>query len=137
MEMPKSMNEIKKEIRHELYGEKVKKNFFKDEDQRNLWIRLNAEHIHYVAKKINKTDFKRHLELGKLGEPFSCMQISANQLDYDEHMCDAPRFSFEELVLPHDELLKLEKKRNGEMVKKMFREIGGLTLLGDIEDGDL
>lgn len=137
MEMPKSMNEIKKEIRHELYGEKVKKNFFKDEDQRNLWIRLNAEHIHYVAKKINKTDFKRHLELGKLGEPFSCMQISANQLDYDEHMCNAPRFSFEELVLPHDELLKLEKKRNGEMVKKMFREIGGLTLLGDIEDGDL
>ena len=137
MEMPKSMNEIKKEIRHELYGEKVKKNFFKDEDQRNLWIRLNAEHIHYVAKKINKTDFQRHLELGKLGEPFSCMQISANQLDYDEHMCDAPRFSFEELVLPHDELLKLEKKRNGEMVKKMFREIGGLTLLGDIEDGDL
>ena len=127
MEMPKSMNEIKKEIRHELYGEKVKKNFFKDEDQRNLWIRLNAEHIHYVAKKINKTDFKRHLELGKLGEPFSCMQISANQLDYDEHMCDAPRFSFEELVLPHDELLKLEKKRNGEMVKKMFREIATLA----------
>ena len=137
IEILRSMNEIRKDIRHELYKDKVKKNFFKDEYQRNLWIRLNAEHIHYVAKKINKTDFKRHLEIGKLGDPFSCMQISANQLDYDEHMCDAPRFSFEELVLPHDELLKHEKKRNGEMVKKMFGEINGLTLLGDIEDGDL
>ena len=47
------MNEIRKDIRHELYKDKVKKNFFKDEYQRNLWIRLNAEHIHYVAKKIN------------------------------------------------------------------------------------
>jgi hypothetical protein len=124
-------------MKNELYKDKIKKNFFKDENQRNLWIRLNAEHIHYVAKKLNKIDFKQNLEIGKLGEPFSCMQISANQLDYDEHMCNAPRFSFEELVLPHDELLKLEKKRNGEMVKKMFREIGGLTLLGDIEDEDL
>ena len=65
------MNEIRKDIRHELYKDKVKKNFFKDEYQRNLWIRLNAEHIHYVAKKLNKTDFKRHLEIGKLGDPFS------------------------------------------------------------------
>jgi hypothetical protein len=124
-------------MKNEMYKDKVRKNFFKDENQRNLWIRLNAEHIHYVAKKLNKIDFKQNLEIGKLGEPFSCMQISANQLDYDEHMCDAPRFSFEELVLPHDELLRLEKKRNGETIKKMFREIGGLTLLGDIEDEDL
>jgi hypothetical protein len=124
-------------MKNEMYKDKVRKKFFKDENQRNLWIRLNAEHIHYVAKKLNKIDFKQNLEIGKLGEPFSCMQISANQLDYDEHMCDAPRFSFEELVLPHDELLRLEKKRNGEMVKRMFKEIGGLTLLGDIEDEDL
>jgi len=121
-------------MKNEMYKDKVRKNFFKDENQRNLWIRLNAEHIHYVAKKV---DFKQNLEIGKLGEPFSCMQISANQLDYDEHMCDAPRFSFEELVLPHDELLKLERKRNTEKIKKMFGEIDGLTLLGDIEDGDL
>ena len=120
-------------MKFELYKDKVKKNFFKDESQRNLWIRLNAEHIQYASKKTNGIN----KPLGKIGESYSFMQISANQLDYDEHMCDAPRFSFEELVLPHDELLKHEKKRNGEMVKKMFGEINGLTLLGDIEDGDL
>ena len=125
---------IPKEIIDEMmYKDKVKKNFFKDESQRNLWIRLNAEHIQYSnnISKINEVAIKNGIE------PLSSLQISANQLDYDEHECNAPRFSFEELVLPHDELLKLEKKRNGEMVKKMFREIGGLTLLGDIEDGDL
>jgi hypothetical protein len=114
-------------MKDELYKDKIRKNFFKDENQRNLWIRLNAEHIHYVAKKLNKIDFKQNLEINKLGEPFSCMQISQNQLDYDEHMCDAPRFSFEELVLPHDELFKLERKRNDEKLKKMFREIDDLT----------
>ena len=124
-------------MKDELYKDKIRKNFFKDESQRNLWIRLNAEHIHYVAKKLNKIDFKQNLEIGKLGEPFSCMQISANQLDYDEHMCDAPRFSFEELVLPHDELLRLENKRNKETLGKMFGEIGGIALLGDIDDEDL
>ena len=131
IEILRSMNEIRKDIRHELYKDKVKKNFFKDEYQRNLWIRLNAEHIHYVAKKINKTDFKRHLEIGKLGDPFSCMQISANQLDYDEHMCDAPRFSFEELVLSHEELFKLERKKDKEKLKNMFH------FIGDVEDEDL
>jgi hypothetical protein len=124
-------------MKDELYKDKIRKNFFKDESQRNLWIRLNAEHIHYVAKKLNKIDFKQNLEIGKLGEPFSCMQISANQLDYDEHMCDTPRFSFEELVLPHDELLRLENKRNKETLGKMFGEIGGIALLGDIDDEDL
>ena len=124
-------------MKDELYKDKIRKNFFKDESQRNLWIRLNAEHIHYVAKKLNKIDFKQNLEIGKLGEPFSCMQISANQLDYDEHMCDATRFSFEELVLPHDELLRLENKRNKETLGKMFGEIGGIALLGDIDDEDL
>ena len=126
--MPKSIKELPKEIRDEMYKDKVKKNFFKDENQRNLWIRLNAEHIHYSAKRLNKIDFNQNLEVGKLGEPFSCMQISANQLDYDEHMCDAPRFSFEELVLPHEELFKLEEKRNKEKLKNMF------NLIGDVDD---
>jgi hypothetical protein len=132
MKMPKSIKELPKEMRDEMmYKDKVKKNFFKDESQRNLWIRLNAEHIHYVAKKLNKVDFKQNLEIGKLGEPFSCMQISANQLDYDEHMCDATRFNFEELVLPHDELFKLERKRNNEKLRNMFH------LIGDVDDEDL
>lgn len=136
--MPKSINELPKEIRDEIYKDKVKKNFFKNESQRNLWIRLNAEHIHYVAKKLNKIDFNQNLEIGKLGEPFSCMQISANQLDYDEHMCDAPRFSFEELVSPHDELLRLEQKRNREQIERIFNiDTNDLMLFGDIDDEDL
>jgi hypothetical protein len=140
MKMPKSIKELPKEIRDEMYKDKVKKNFFKDESQRNLWIRLNAEHIHYVAKKLNKVDFNQNLEIGKLGEPFSCMQISANQLDYDEHMCNAPRFSFEELVLSQDELFKLANKRHREEINKMFNLIGdvdGIIQLGDIDDEDL
>ena len=139
--MPKSIKELPKEIRDEMYKDKVKKNFFKDENQRNLWIRLNAEHIHYSAKRLNKIDFNQNLEVGKLGEPFSCMQISANQLDYDEHMCNAPRFSFEELVLPHEELFKLEEKRNNEKLKNMFHLIGDvdddITFMGDIWYEDL
>jgi hypothetical protein len=133
MKIPKSIKELPEEVRDELYKDKVRKNFFKDENQRNLWIRLNAEHIQYVSKKTNGID----KPLGEIGQTYSFMQISANQLDYDEHMCDTPRFSFEELVLPHDELFKLEKKRNKETLGKMFGEIGGIALLGDIEDEDL
>ena len=75
------------------------KNFFKIETDRLLWIRLNAERMIYAQKKDGQTD----LPLGELGEPFSLMQISANQLEYDEKICDTPRYSLEELVLPHDE----------------------------------
>ena len=84
---------------------------------------MNAEHIQYSnnISKINEVAIKNGIE------PLSSLQISANQLDYDEHECNAPRFSFEELVLPHDELLKLERKRNDETVKKMFKETDDLT----------
>jgi hypothetical protein len=123
MKMPKTIKDLPKEIRDEMYKDKVKRNFFKDESQRNLWIRLNAEHIQYSNKKISGID----KPLGEIGQSYSFMQISANQLDYDEHRRDAPRFSFEELVLPHDELLKLERKRNDETVKKMFKETDDLT----------
>ena len=129
--MPKSIKNLQLLCR--MYNDKVNKNFFKDENQRNLWIRLNAEHIQYVNKKTNGID----KPLGEIGQTYSFMQISANQLDYDEHMCNAPRFSFEELVFPHDELWKLEKRKNGEKLKNMFGEIDGITLLSDIDDGDL
>ena len=121
-------------MKDELYKDKVRKNFFKDENQRNLWIRLNAEHIQYVNKKTNGID----KPLGEIGQTYSFMQISANQLDYDEHMCNAPRFSFEELVLPHDELLRLARKRNREEIEKIFKvDANDLMLLGDIDDEDL
>lgn len=85
----------------------LKKNFFKNEKDRLLWVRLNAERIQYSCKMANKKDEP----LGKIGEPNSCMQISLNQLEYDEAELNAPRFSFEELVLSHDKLFILNEKR--------------------------
>ena len=116
-----------------LYLNKVQKNFFKDENERNLWVRLNAEHIQYANKILNHID----KSLGEIGVPYSYMQISSNQLVYDEYMRDAPRFSFEELVLPHPELFRLSQKRNQEAIKKIFGDVEGIVKLGEIEDEDL
>jgi hypothetical protein len=100
-----------------VFEDKVRKNFFKDENERLLWIRLNAQHIQYSSKKVNHID----KPLGELGVRFSYMQISANQLEYDEYMCDAPRYSFEELLTLSDEdMFKLARKRNEEEIRKMF-----------------
>jgi hypothetical protein len=127
------MVELRKEIRDNLFDGKIKKVFFKDQEQRNLWVRLNAEHIQYSSKRLNNLDEP----LGNIGEPFSYMQISENQLNYDEFMCDAPRFSFEELVMSHDQLFKLAQHRNEDKIKKAFDEASkGLELLGDIWDDD-
>jgi hypothetical protein len=100
-------------------------NFFKNENERLLWIRLNAERLQYSAKILNHQD----LEIGELGKPFSCMQISENQLMYDEKKLDAPRFSLEELVLPHSELFRLAENRNKKKLTEMFG-----TELGKIAD---
>ena len=103
----------------------TRKNFFKDENERLLWIRLNAERIQYSTKILNHQD----LNIGKLGEAFSCMQISENQLKYDEAKLNAPRFSLEELVLPHSELFKLAESKNKKKLVEMFG-----TELGKIAD---
>ena len=94
------------------------KSFFKTEKDRLLWIRLNAERIQYCQKMINKIDEP----LGVIGNPDSYMQISLNQLIYDETCRDKPRFSFEELVLSHEELFKLDQKRNSEVLNDLFRK---------------
>jgi hypothetical protein len=94
----------------------VTKNFFKNEKERMLWVRLNAEHNQYVQRVVNHID----VPLGEIGERLSLMQNSLNQLEYDEIHRDAPRFSFEELVLPHDKLLRLSKERRDEKFWKMF-----------------
>jgi hypothetical protein len=127
------MVELQKEIRDNLFDGKVKKVFFKDQEQRSLWVRLNAEHIQYSSKVLNNLDEP----LGKIGEPFSYMQISENQLTYDEFMCNAPRFSFEELVMSHQQLFKLAQKRNEDKIKKAYNEAkDGIQFLGDIWDDD-
>ena len=97
------------------------KNFFKNTEERLLWVRLNAEHIQYSQKMLKNIDES----LGNIGEQYSLMQISLNQLEYDEEFRDKPRFSFEELVLSHPELFKLGKDRaRQEIRKKFYRFLG-------------
>jgi hypothetical protein len=103
----------------------MKKNFFKNEQDRLLWIRLNAERMQYAFKVRDNQD----VELGEFDEAFSLMQTSQNQLEYDEATSDAPRYSLEELVLPHNELLRLTDNRS----KKKLTEMFGLEL-GKIAD---
>jgi hypothetical protein len=86
----------------------MQKNFFKNKNERLLWIKLNAERIQYENKVRNNQDN----ELGDIDTQFSYMNISKNQLTYDENECDAPRYSFEELfLLTPKELLKLSEER--------------------------
>ncbi len=91
------------------------KNFFRNKGERELWIRLNAERIQYRNKMLNSEE----QPFGSVSEPQSCMWISGNQLIYDEQCRESPRFSFEELLLTREELLRLEIKREEEEQKKM------------------
>jgi hypothetical protein len=75
--------------------ENKRKTFFKSESDRNLWIRLNAELIQYR----NKMLYCIYKELGTVHDPYTPMWFSNNQLIYDEFNRDAPRLSFEELLL--------------------------------------
>jgi hypothetical protein len=96
---------------------KEKKIFFKSESERNLWVKLNAEVIRYYFHDKERED------LGDINTPFSYMWISNNQLTYDEHECDAPRFSFEELLtLDFSDLIKISRKQNQDFPMKTFPE---------------
>lgn len=95
------------------------RNFFKNENERNIWIKLNAEHIHFKIKMAGHKEIK----MGSINEEHTCMWISRNQCEYDEHECEALRFSFEELLLlSPTELYHLDKKREKEKVRKMLEE---------------
>jgi hypothetical protein len=108
-----------------LYENKEKKVFFRNDEERNLWIRLNAEHIRYCKKVVNRIDKP---DLGSIDEPHTHMWVSNNQLVYDEFMEDAPRMSLAELsAMSQDELVILAEKRNEETIKKIFKD----TLLDD------
>jgi hypothetical protein len=104
-----------------LFAKKEYKKFFKDENERNLWVKLNAEHIRYGNKMVN---YKNEQDLGDVNKLYSPMWVSNNQLTYDEYMCDAPRISFEEfLTLSDAQLLYLVQERNRQKIKEMFEEI--------------
>lgn len=90
--------------------------FFKNTEERMLWVRLNAERIQYSQKKLKRLDEP----LGKIGETHSHMQMSLNQLEYDEANRDKPRLSFEELVLSHEELFKLCEDRARQEIRTKF-----------------
>lgn len=90
--------------------------FFKNTEERMLWVRLNAERIQYSIKKITNKD----VLIGKVGEIHSCMQISSNQLEYDEAKCDKPRLSFEELVFSHEELFNLCEDKARQKIRENF-----------------
>lgn len=94
-------------------------NFFKNENERMVWVKLNAERIQYSLKITNNID----KELGEIGERWSCMQISLNQLVYDENERDKPRFTLEELILlSPKELYLLSENRNKNNIKNHFRK---------------
>jgi len=104
-----------------LYEGKVKKSFFKDEEQRNLWVKLNAERIRHHALVINGIN---RPDLGDVNIPYTHLSISNNQLTYDEYLRDEPRFSLEELSsMSYDDLLKLSAKRNAETIKELFEDV--------------
>lgn len=86
-------------------------NFFKSETDRMLWIKLNAERIHFNHDST---------ELGNINEAYTPMNISRNQLVYDETNCSEPRFSLEELLLcSQNELERLNAKRNMETIEML------------------
>lgn len=98
---------------------KERKNYFRNEKNRNLWIKLNAERVHYARTLMHEKNNK----MGSVDEPYSCMWISKNQLDWDEHESDKPRFSFEELILLQPaELYRIDKRREEEETRKIFEE---------------
>ncbi len=99
---------------------KKRKIFFKSESERNLWVKLNAEVIRYFHETVNN---KEREDLGDINTPYSYTWISNNQLTYDEHECDAPRFSFEELLtLNFSDLIKITRKQHREFTVKTFPE---------------
>ena len=95
------------------------KKFFTSEEERELWIKLNAKSIQYFNLQVNNQES----ELGDINTPYTPMWISNNQLKYDEENKNEPRYSLEELSsLSMSELVKLCRKKHREWVKKYFPE---------------
>ena len=107
------------ELIEKLYEGKEKKNFFRTESERNLWLRLNAELIRHLEKTRYNRDEE---ELGAIDKEYSHLWVSNNQLTYDEYMDDEPRFSLEELLgMDDEELVNLSDRRNSESIEKLFK----------------
>ncbi len=98
--------------------------FFKTESERELWINLNAER--QIDYESGLTYFDRETQTYKptlqalsprtMGE---ALEISRNQLEYDEKNRSKPRFSLEELLtLNIDRLNRIGENNHQEWYKK-------------------
>jgi hypothetical protein len=95
------------------------KSFFKSQTDRDIWIRINAELVQYTQKVLNGVQ----KELGNMSIDYSPIWESNNQLVYDEHECDVPRFSLEELLISSiPELFQIARQREEEETRRMFEE---------------
>jgi len=90
--------------------------FFRTDEERNLWIILNAERIRYK----NGVILNIYMELGSITDPQSPMFQSNNQLLYDENVGGNLRFTLEELLLPEEDLFYLAKNRDERVLNELF-----------------
>lgn len=112
------MTDMKQGIIVSENSSKPSKSFFRNDKDRNLWIRLNAERIRYSNEVVNNIKTE---DLGSIDEQYTSMWVSNNQLEYDERMCKAPRFSLAELAsLSQDELINLSRQRNQQVLQELF-----------------
>lgn len=98
-----------------------KANFFRNEKERDIWIRINAEVIMYSRKKRCHED----VPMGSVDAEQTCLWISKNQLDFDENNLDAPRFSLEQLImLSIPELFRIELQKEADRVRECSQQNG-------------
>lgn len=102
----------------------MKNKFFKTESERELWIKLNAERqiewergLTYFDKKTQT--YKPTLQALYPRTMDEALEISRNQLEYDEQNKDKPRYSLEEmLTLDIKGLNEIGRKQHQEWIKK-------------------
>jgi len=98
--------------------------FFKTESERELWIKLNAERQIEWEKGLTYFDretqtHKPTLQALNPRTISEALEISKNQLEYDEKNNDNPRYSLEEmLTLDIDGLNKIGTRRHKEWCEK-------------------
>lgn len=98
--------------------------FFKTESERELWIKLNAERqiewekgLTYFDKETQTR--KPTLQALNPRTMSEALEISRDQLEYDEKNKDKPRYSLEEmLTLDIDALNIIGSKQHQEWCKK-------------------
>lgn len=102
----------------------MENNFFRTESERKLWIKLNAERQIEWEKCLTYFDketqtHKPTLQALNPRTMDEALEISKNQLEYDEQNKDKPRYSLEEmLTLDIDGLNKIAATQHQEWCEK-------------------